>query len=115
MPCIELQTSAVIKSGRVSRPPQVGTRLIHSRLNPGAAIKHQVTVTPSHSLWLHSQDNSINELAPVFQQQSYISRLPPPEPGIFTGDPIYNFLVGLHHLNYSLRADRLQKLNVSVI
>jgi len=89
IPCTELQMG--IRSVSESRPPQVGTTPIYSCLNPGAAI-YAPSQTACNSFAQSPipqiQDHSINDLARVFQQQMYISRLPPPEPGIFVGDPI---------------------------
>ena len=36
----------------------------------------------------HISCNSVNEIAKCFAEQMHIQRLPPPEPGIFTGSPL---------------------------
>ena len=51
---------------------------------PGPASRDSYVQLPA----AQTQNYSITELAQVFQQQMYMSRLPPPEPGVFSGDPL---------------------------
>jgi len=51
---------------------------------PGHAGRN-VSLQPSAA---QIQDHRVSELARIFQQQMHMSRLPPPEPRMFLGDPI---------------------------
>lgn len=89
IPCTELQP--IIKCVNECSAPEVGMMPIYSCLNPNVATyvrSHTGYNSFIRSLTSHIQDHSVNELARIFQQQMYISQLPPPEPGIFLGDPI---------------------------
>ena len=70
---------------------QAGMIPTYSCLNPSATVYapghtgRNVSLQPSAA---QIQDHSVSELARIFQQQMHMSRLPPPEPGMFLGDPI---------------------------
>ena len=94
-PVVNIQTqnrqSTVLQSGMepasVCRVPAADTVPVYSTLNPTAAeyAGRSVYLQPSS---IQTQNHGIMELAKVFQQQMHMSRLPPPEPGVFSGNPI---------------------------
>ena len=83
--------SAVLPSGiepvSVCNLPAADTIPVYSNLNPTSTeyAGRSVYLQPSS---IQTQNDGIMELAKVFQQQMHMSRLPPPEPGVFSGDPI---------------------------
>jgi len=93
-PIVDIQTqntqSTVLQSGIVPvrcKVPAADTVPVYSSLNPTAAeyTGRSVHLQPTS---IQTQNHGILELAKVFQQQMHMSRLPPPEPGVFSGDPI---------------------------
>ena len=75
----------------VHNAPMATTAPTYAGFNPYAPTfiptsgYHNANAQPT----IQAPGNNISELAQVFQQQLFMSRLPPPEPSVFAGDPIH--------------------------